>query len=157
MHAALERLVQHLDEHDIGFHTSVDAESISVDFRGDVSSYRLIAVMHEEDDVFEVFGCPPFRVPAGARPSIAEAVARANYGLQFGKMEMDFDDGGLRYQVSQLLPDGQLTDAVIARTFGATIAFLDRYLPALLSVIYGNEPPRDAINRADQARATKVP
>jgi hypothetical protein len=33
----------------------------------------------------------------------------------------------LRYQVTQVLPDGRLTDAVIARTNGVAMAMLDRY------------------------------
>ncbi len=157
MHAVLEHLMQHLDEYDVRYRTDDNTQSVFVDFRGEDCTYRLIAVMHEDDDVFEVFGCPPFRVPLGARPLIAEAVSRANYGLQFGKLELDCDDGELRYQVAQVLPDGRLTDAVIRRTFGAAITILDLYLPALLSVIYGNELPRDAISRAEQARPSEVP
>ena len=150
VHTVLEQLMQHLDAHDVRYRTYDEPDSICVDFRGEDCTYRLLALLHDEDNIFEVFGCPPFRVPVGARPAIAEAVARANYGLQFGKLELDFDDGELRYQVTQVLPDERLTDAVIGRTFGAAIAVLDRYLPALLSVIYGNELPVDAVRRAEQ-------
>ena len=150
VHPVLEQLMQHLAAHDVRYRTYDEPDSSCVDFRGEDCTYRLLALLHDEDNIFEVFGCPPFRVPVGARPASAEAVARANYGLQFGKLELDFDDGELRYQVTQVLPDERLTDAVIGRTFGAAIAVLDRYLPALLSVIYGNELPVDAVRRAEQ-------
>jgi hypothetical protein len=149
--------MQHLDEYDVRYRTDDNTQSVFVDFRGEDCTYRLIALMHDDANVFEIVGCLPFRVPCGARPSIAEAVARANYGLQFGKLELDYDDGELRYQVAQVLPDGHLTDGVIRRTFGAAITILDLYLPALLSVIYGNELPRDAISRAEQAGPSEVP
>jgi hypothetical protein len=142
--------MQHLDAHDVRYRTNDDPLSIFVDFRGEDCTYRLIALIHDDADVFEIIGCPPFRVPLGARPLIAEAVARANYGLQHGKLELDFEDGELRYQVAQVLTDGRLMDTVIRRTFGAAITVLDLYLPALLSVIYGNEPPRDAICRVER-------
>lgn len=60
------------------------------------------------------------------------------------------------YSVTQVLPDGRLTDAVIGRTFGAAIVVLDRYLPALLSVIYGNELPVDAVRRVEQTGVSEA-
>ena len=76
---------------------------------------------------------------------MAETVVRANYGLQVGKFELDFDDGELRFQAAQILTEGTLGDGIIDRLMGTTMAMLDRYLPAFLSVIYGNESPQDAI------------
>jgi hypothetical protein len=37
------------------------------------------------------------------------------------------------------------TGGVIDRLIAVTMAMLDMYLPAVLSVIYGNELPKDAI------------
>ena len=58
---------------------------------------------------------------------------------------MDFDVGELRFQAAQILTQDSLEDAVIGRLMGTTMAMLDRYLPAILSVIYGNELPKDAV------------
>ena len=77
-------------------------------------------------------------------------LVRANYGLKVGKFEMDYDDGEIRVHVAHVLTEGELDDAVIARLFGTGMALLDRYLPAVLSVIYGNELPRDAIRSVEQ-------
>ena len=41
--------------------------------------------------------------------------------------------------------DGANGDGVIDRLITVTMAMLDMYLPAVLSVIYGNELPKDAI------------
>ncbi len=108
--------------------------------------------MEADDSLFQVFGQSPVRVPAGCRPAIAETVARINCGLKIGKFEMNFDEGDLRFQASQILPDDQLEDGTIQRLFGVTIAMLDTYLPAVLSVIYGNEPPADAVRQAEPKR-----
>lgn len=153
MNAAFEKLIQHLDARDLRYRADNDAGSICVDFRGDVGTYRVIAAVDADGEMFEVFGCAPVRVPAGARPSVAETVVRANYGLRLGKLEMGYDDGEIRFQLAHALTNGVLDDGVIARSFGAAIVMLDRYLPAVLSVIYGNELPADAVRAAEQLEA----
>ena len=156
MNAAYERLIQHLDEHDLRYRADNDAGSICVDFQGDVGTYRVIAAVDEDGELFEVFGCAPVRVPEGARPSVAETVVRANYGLRVGKFEMDYDDGEIRFQIAHVLTNGVLDDGIIARSFGAAMAMLDRYLPAILSVIYGNELPKDAVRIVEQPEAPEI-
>jgi hypothetical protein len=63
----------------------------------------------------------------GCRLAAAETVARANYGLGLGKFELDFDDGEVRFQVSQILVDDAVGQAVIDRMIGAAVT---RHLPA---------------------------
>ncbi|MHB0958865.1 MAG: YbjN domain-containing protein [Pirellulaceae bacterium] len=151
MNLAYERLVQHLDNRDVRYRAHDDAGVICVDFQGDVGTYRVVASVDKDGELFEVLGCAPVRVPEGARPSIAETIVRANYGLRIGKWEMDYEDGEIRYQVAHSLVEGLLEESIIARSFGAVMAALDRYLPAVLSVIYGNELPRDAIRSAEHS------
>jgi hypothetical protein len=150
MNAAYERLVQHLDENEVKYRANSDTSSICADVQGDNCTFRLMALVDDDGELFQVFGYSPIRVPEGGRPAIAEAITRANYALKYGKFELDFNDGELRYQISQMLLDGELDDAIIGRAFGATMAMLDCYLPAFLSVIYGNELPKDAIRHVEQ-------
>ena len=48
MNAAYERLVQHLDEHDVRYRANSDAGSICADFQGEVGTYRLIASVDDD-------------------------------------------------------------------------------------------------------------
>jgi hypothetical protein len=66
-----------------------------------------------------------------------------------GKFELDLDGGEVRFQVSQILDDDAVGQAVINRMIGAAVNMLDTYLPALLSVIYANELPKEAIARVE--------
>jgi hypothetical protein len=152
MNAAYERLMQHLDDREVHYLANGENRSICADFRGEVGTYRIIAAVDADAGLFQVFGCPPLRVPEGARPSVAETIIRANYRLNVGKFEMDFDEGELRFHVSQILTDDSLEDSVIDRLMGTTMSLLDVYLPAILSVIYGNELPKDAIRCAEAGR-----
>jgi hypothetical protein len=148
MTAAFEELIHLLDEREIGYATG-DDEVVRTDLRGEVASYRIVARVEVEADLFQVFGYSPVRIPEGCRPTIAEAVARANDGLRLGKFELDLDDGELRFQVSEILIGELVGEEVIDRMIRTTLNMLDMYLPAFLSVIYANELPKDAIGRVE--------
>ncbi len=152
MNAAYEKLIQHLDEREVRYLTNGESRSICADFRCEVGTYRIIAAVDAESDLFQVFGYSPVRVPEGARAAVAETIARANYGLKVGKFEMDVDSGELRFQAAQILTEDCLDETVIDRLMGTTMSMLDMYLPAVLSVIYGNELPQDAIRCAEAGR-----
>jgi hypothetical protein len=152
MNAAYEKLIQHLDEHKIRYLTDSDDQSVCADFRGETGTYRMIAQVDGNDGLFQVFGQSNVRVPPGSRPAIAEAVARANYGLKVGKFEFDADEGDLRFHAAHLLTFDSLEGETIQRLMGTTIAMLNLYLPAFLSVIYGNETPKDAIRHVEPPR-----
>jgi hypothetical protein len=145
MNAAYEKLIQHLDEREIKYMTDGDNRSVCADFRGEVGPYRIVAMVDPEIRLFQIFGHSPIRIPVGCRPAIAETVARANYGLRVGKFELNVDEGELRFQACQILTGDDLPEEIIDRLFGTAMSMLNCYLPAVLSVIYGNELPKDAI------------
>ena len=146
MTAAYEELLNVLDERDIHYSTGED-QSIRTTIRGETASYSTAARV--EDDLFQVACFSPLRIPEGSRRDVAEAIIRANYGLRVGKFELDFDDRELRFHVSQILDGDAVGPAVIDRMIGTAVNMMDTYLPAFMSVVYGNEEPRGAIRRVE--------
>jgi hypothetical protein len=144
--------MEHLDAREVRYLTNSETGSIFTNFRGEAGTYRIVAVVDATAELFQVFGFSPVMVPAGARRAIAETVARANYGMRLGKFELDFSDGELRFQAAHVLTDDHLEDEVIGRLMGTTLTMLDLYLPAFLSVIYGNELPEDAVAHIEKGR-----
>ena len=153
MNAAYEQLIHLLDEREVRYEPNEDFQTVRTDLRGEVGLYRIVAHVDTDMDLFQVYGYSSLLVPEGCRPAIAEAVARANYGLQVGKFELDVNDGDLRFQAAQIMTDNTVGEEVIDRLIGTTIAMLDRYLPAFLSVIYGNELPKDAIQCVEAGKS----
>ena len=145
MNAAYEKLIQHLDENDVSYMTCDEKQSVYADFRGQVGTYRVVVQVNDDDELLHVVGFAPVRVQEGSRSAIMETITRANLGMKVGKFEMDLDDGELRFYAAQILMHGRLEDAVIERMMGTTVSMLDMYLPAVLSVIFGNELPQDAV------------
>ena len=74
MTAAYEELIHLLDEREIGYSAS-DDQAIRTDLRGEVATYRIVAKVEAEADLFQVFGYSPLRVPEGCRPAIMGVVA----------------------------------------------------------------------------------
>lgn len=118
-------------------------------FSGEHGDQRML--LHLEGNLLQSFVFPAIKVAEGSRPDIAVAITRANYGLKLGKFELDMNDGELRYQVA--LPfDGDLpSDKVLDRVVYTGLQAMNRYMPAFLSVIYGNESVKDAVALAERA------
>jgi hypothetical protein len=147
---AFEQLVRHFDERQLRFQADPDQQMVCANFWCELFLSRVTAVVEQDQRLFQVFADAPFRVPHGARGLVSEALSRANFGLRIGKFEFDVDEGVIRYQSSSILPEsGELDDELIGRLIGTSLAMLDRYLPAIMSVIFANEAPVDAIRRAD--------
>ena len=185
MNSAYEKLVGHFEDRELRYAAQEERQTVTADFRGEVGTFRVLARVDEAEGLFQVFGYLPVRIPEGARPAVAEAITRANFGLKIDKFEMDMDDGEVLFQAAQVFvghgsshpashPAGHdseelaeesssddsidnssdntsegLNDVVIGRLIATSLAMLDKYAPAFLSVVYGNEPARDAIRRVE--------
>lgn len=87
----------------------------------------------------------PLKAPEDARPAVAEFITRANYGLRIGNFELDFADGEVRYKSSLDFEGEVLTPRLIKNAIYPAAQSMDRYLVGLMRVIYGNQPPAEAI------------
>jgi hypothetical protein len=109
---------------------------------GQVVCYAQIRVDLEQL-VFYVM-CP-VKVPEDKRSAMAEFIARANYGLRIGNFELDFSDGEVRYKSSLDFEDVALESQLIHNAIYPAVQTMDRYLPGLMGVIYGNKMPAEAV------------
>jgi hypothetical protein len=149
METAYQSLIQHLDAEKIKYQADIDTQRVAALFSTPNGLFLLHAGGTEDDTMLHVIGHVPIKVPVGSRPSIAEAITRANYCLKLGRFEMGFKGGDLRFYVGHLISEGKLSGEVIERMIKTTLVMLNHHLPAFMSVIYGNEPPQDAIRRQE--------
>jgi hypothetical protein len=104
--------------------------------------HQLMIKVGSDEGLLQIFGRAPFHVPEGARPMVAESICRANHRMKVGKFEIDHSDGEVLFQTYHII-DRNLSEEVLERMMATTIAMLDRYSPALLSVIYANRRSPD--------------
>lgn len=105
------------------------------------------AEVREEQQRVVFYTVPAIIVPEAQRRAMAELIARANYGLAVGNLELDFGDGELRCKTSIDVTGDRLTHALIHQLVVINLRLVRHYLPAVKSVLAGL-PPFDAISRA---------
>jgi hypothetical protein len=118
---------------------------LRVNFQGDNGRWSCVARIREEQQQVIFYSIAPVNVVAEKRMAVAEFITRANYGLIMGNFEMDFEDGEIRYKTSLDVEGDRLNAALLKQIVYANVMMMDNYLPGLLSVIYGDKLPEEAL------------
>jgi hypothetical protein len=114
-------------------------------FAGRNGQVTCFATIFPNLEQFLFYVIAPVKAPETARPAMAEFITRANYGLRIGNLEMDFDDGEVRYKSSLGFGGEPLTAGLIKNAIYPAVQTMDRFLPGLMSVIYAGKSPIEAI------------
>jgi hypothetical protein len=114
-------------------------------FQGENGKWTCYAKARDDQEQFVFYSVCPINAPDSKRLAVAEFLTRANSGMIIGNFEMDFEDGEIRYKTSIDVEDDSLSSAVIKRLVYANVMMMDAYLPGIMSVIYGDVTPLDAI------------
>jgi len=114
-------------------------------FQGENGKWTCYAKARDDPEQFVFYSVCPVNTPDSKRLAVAEFLTRANSGMIIGNFEMDFEDGEIRYKTSIDVEDVSLSCALIKRLVYANVMMMDAYLPGIMSVIYGDVTPVDAI------------
>ena len=77
---------------------------------------------------------------------MAEFITRANYGMIVGSFEMDYGDGEVRYKTSIDVEGDRLSLGLVRQLVYINVLMMDRYLPGIMKVAYGDVDPAAAID-----------
>ncbi|MBK7757705.1 MAG: YbjN domain-containing protein [Deltaproteobacteria bacterium] len=117
----------------------------------------LFARVRETQFLALIYTILPVRAPESKFPEMLELLTRANWGLPLGNFEMDLSDGEIRFKTSvdvEGVPLNQplgapAAEMAITNILMANKVAMDRYLPAILGLIYGDETVVTLIDRAE--------
>lgn len=121
------------------------------EFNLESGTFRLTIIISAEYENVTLLLDAPIKVPLPKRPEIAEYLARANFHSYEGSIIMDFSDGSLAFKHSlRYNPD---EDCSLIRyqlnfSLGMALDEMETHFPCILSVIYSNESPENAHNKA---------
>ncbi|MEH1983839.1 MAG: YbjN domain-containing protein [Nostoc sp.] len=118
---------------------------LQIIFQGENGKWTCYASTRIEQQQFIFYSLCSVNTPEEKRLAVAEFLTRANSGMVIGNFELDFADGEIRYKTSIDVEGDRLSYAIIRRLVYANVTMMDRYLPGIMSVIYGNVSPEDAI------------
>ncbi len=118
-------------------------------FQGDNGQWSCYVRVNEARQEFLFYSLCPVTAPVDKRLMMAEFLTRANYGLNIGNFEMDFDSGEIHYKTSLDVEGDRLSTALVRQLVYANVMIMDRYLPGIMAVIYGNVSAVDAIAQVE--------
>lgn len=123
-----------------------DKGTIELGFGGENGHWScLMRIREGERTVALFYSYCPVTAPERLRPAVAEFLTYANYGLTLGNFELDLRDGEIRYKTSIDVTGQELTSALLEPLVLANLGTMDRYLPGIMKVCYGNVPPDEAV------------
>ncbi|MBR8835460.1 MAG: YbjN domain-containing protein [Stigonema ocellatum SAG 48.90 = DSM 106950] len=123
--------------------------ALQMAFQGENGKWTCYARTRVEQQQFVFYSICPVNAPEDKQLDIAEYLTRANCGMMIGNFELDFADGEISYKTSIDVEGDRLSSALIRRLVYANVTMMDQYLPGIMSVIYGNVSPEDAIARIE--------
>ncbi|MCS6820133.1 MAG: YbjN domain-containing protein, partial [Chitinophagales bacterium] len=113
---------------------------------------RVIIEYFPQNLVVSIYSVFAINIPEPKRKAVAEYITRANYGLLLGNFEMDFNDGEVRFKNSYALDDTfPHSEEVLRRNFVVNVEMMDKYLPGMMAVVYGNAIPEEMILKTETA------
>jgi hypothetical protein len=123
--------------------------AMSMNFQGQNGRWSCYARVEEEKQIVLFYSYCPVKAPEEKRPILADFLTRANYGLYIGNFEMDFNDGEVRFKTSLDVEGDELSSALMKRIVYDNVGVMDKYLPGIMSVIYGGASPTEAIAKVE--------
>lgn len=138
-------VVNFFTEDNWSFSQIEDEPILRMKFKGKNGKWQCYAQVREAHEHFVFYSLGEVNVPENKRFAIAEFLTRANYGLIIGNFELDFSDGQIRYKTSIDIEDTELNSALIKQLVYANVLTMDKYLPGIMKVIYGEVSPQEAI------------
>lgn len=118
-------------------------------FQGKSGKWTCYARARDEQQQFIFYSVCSVNAPENKRQAIAEFIARANYGMILGNFELDFRDGEIRYKTSIDVGDDKLTYELIRQVVYTNVMMMDKYQPGIMSVIYSDVSPEEAIKQIE--------
>jgi hypothetical protein len=140
-----DTVLEFFQQDDWPFAQIEEQTALQTGFRGEHGQFNCLAQVLEEESLFLFYSLCPVNVPEDRRMSVAEFLARANYGLYIGNFELDFDDGEVRFKTSVDVEEGHLSPGLIKNLVYTNVLMTDRYLPGIMRVIYGDTTPAEAV------------
>jgi hypothetical protein len=145
MKEALEQVVGLFRAKDWEFEVDEESDLVRTGIEGDNGHWQVMAIASDDDDAVLMLSLFPQKCPAHRRAPCAELLTRINFGMMMGCFEMDYDSGRIHFKTTVPFVRGDLNSATLDSVVMLNLARMDRFLPAIMSVIYAGISPTQAL------------
>ena len=126
-----------------------DGRTFSFVYDGKNSELFVYVYIPTAIDILVVYcGCP-FDIPDDTMDAAREFVARANYGMLVGCMELNVEDGDLRFRSGLDFRGISLTPDLFRNVLRPSPYGMDRYLPAIRALVIEQKSAVEALEVID--------
>ncbi len=105
---------------------------------GKNGTFQCIADLVENENLFVFFSVCGVNVPSEKKSDMTDLLNAINRGLFFGNFQMDRANGEVRYRTSVLYQNLNINESFIEELIMRNIVTMDRCLPSIMNLIYGN-------------------
>jgi hypothetical protein len=145
-----EKAIKFFEENDWPFSQNEMESILYMRYEGESGNWDCVAKAREIPSQLVFYSICPANVSQKKRIEIAEFLTKVNYGLIVGNFEMDFQDGEVRYKTYVINGENNpLNSELIGQLIFVNVMTMDKYLPALMSVLYANVPIDQAIQQIE--------
>jgi hypothetical protein len=148
MKKTLEQVVELFRAKEWKFEVGEESDVVRTGIEGDNGHWQVMAVASDEDDAVLILSLFPQTCPAHSRAPCAELLTRINFGMMMGCFEMDYDSGKIHFKSTLPFMQGDLNAALLENMVILNVTRMDRFLPAIMSVIYAGISPAQALAAA---------
>lgn len=146
-----ETMLDFFETEDWNYIEIPNENALRLAFQGEHGQWNCYAQAIEEYDRFLFYSVLPVNVPDVKMPLVCEFLTRANHNLGLGNFEMNFETGEVRYKTSLDAPVSDFTNEIFNKLVYVNVLTLDRYLPGIMNLIYGNVSPQEAIAQIESS------
>lgn len=148
----LNQVCRLLEEDGFRYHLREHDSAIETGFRAKTGMFQMVLFLREEPAMIGALVRMPDLVAESKRPAMAEAIARANYGLSLGCFEMDMSDGEMDYRIAMPTASASVSHEQLRTLLGAAMWTTNRYHRAFSRLLYGDDlSPAEVIAEVEMA------
>lgn len=112
--------------------------------------HRVDIYMDIRKDGYSMISVFPLHAEEKARPAIAEFLTRANYEINLGCFDMDFEDGEIRYKMAQFCGATVPTYEQIQKIFYVAITTINHYGNGIAKTLLSLGTPKENLAECHQ-------
>jgi hypothetical protein len=123
---------------------------LQMGYQGENGDWTCMVRTRENPSQIVFYSVCPVNIPLKKRLAISEFLTKVNFGLIIGNFEMDLQGGEVRYKTYGINGENNpLNSELIGQLIFVNVMTMDKYLPALMSVLYANVPIDQAIQQLE--------
>ncbi|HWR39297.1 MAG TPA: YbjN domain-containing protein [Patescibacteria group bacterium] len=122
-------------------------------FRGNSGEWRLLAEVRENESVLAVYSILDVVVEPEQMAALTELITRINFDRPLGNFDLDYETGVISYRTGVDLSGSSLTAAMAENLVYVNGLTMDRYLPAIVEVLFAGGQPDLVLEKLESSLA----